>query len=110
MIQERYLVPHNKFVELLEKYNTLEKRVFLLENNHVVVHKREVDLPEHLYRTWHALKRGSATATQIGEIIEVHRALASNYLNQLKVMKLVCKKTNSKHEAIFSLVENQEQL
>jgi hypothetical protein len=108
MIQDRYLVPHVKLEELLAKYNALEKRVFLLENSHVVVHQREVDLPDHLYRTWHALKRGPATAKQIGEITEISRPIASSHLNQLVVLKLARKTTNSNHEVTFSLVEGKE--
>lgn len=55
--------------------------------------QREVDLPEHLYKTYHALKAisGEATAQQVAVRSGRARAVESAYLNFLAISGVVNK-------------------
>jgi hypothetical protein len=64
-----------------------------------IVVPKEIDLPDHLYRTWRALKRfpEGATATQISEVTERNRATESSCLNQLFLLRICSKKRLNPH-------------
>ena len=64
---------------------------------------RILELPKHLQTTvLTLLKLGRATATEISEATEKARAVESAYLNQLVVMKIVCKERKGR-KAYFTV-------
>ena len=81
-------------------YAQLSKRVASLESQQDLakpknqLKAKEIDLPDYLYRTWHALKKcGRAVqASEVAAITERARGLESSYLTRLWQMSLVSKK------------------
>jgi len=84
----------------------LEQRVKALEDKHAhaKIREFEVDLPYHLYRTWHALKRGSVTADEMSKITERARAVESKYLNMLVALGLARKQRNGR-KVVFAIIQ-----
>ena len=82
----------------------LEQRVKALEvkHAHAKVQQFEVDLPYFLYKTFHALKRGSVTASEMSVITERSRSDESKYLNMLVAMGLARKQRNGR-KVVFTL-------
>jgi hypothetical protein len=93
--------------QIKRRLDALESLKFYKYNKACVVEK-EVDLPDHLYRTWHALKHHpeGATASGIAEITERERAVESAYLNALVVMELA-KKRRVGRKVIFTLAQKE---
>ena len=93
--------------QIRRRLDALESLKFYKPNKACVVEK-EVDLPDHLYRTWHTLKRHpeGATASDVAEITERERAVESAYLNALVVMELA-KKRRVERKVIFTLVQKE---
>ena len=87
----------------------LEQRVKALENKHAhaKIREFEVDLPYHLYRTWHALKRGSVTATEMSVMTERSRAVESKYLNMLVALGVARKQRNGRN-VVFTLIQESD--
>jgi hypothetical protein len=83
----------------------LERRVSALEGNmfykHVVA--KEINLPDFLYKTWHALKRESMTAKEMAKVTERARSDECKYLNTLVLMGLA-KKQRDGRKVVFTLI------
>ena len=73
------------------------------------IKEKEIELPDHLYKTWHALKRfqTGCTAEEMSHITERARAVESAYLNILCVMQ-VCKKQHRGRKVFFSFVDENK--
>jgi hypothetical protein len=84
----------------------LEQRVKALEDKHAhaKIHEFEVDLPYYLYKTWHALRRGSVTAAEMSAITERARAVESKYLNMLAALG-VARKQRKGRKVVFTLIQ-----
>lgn len=72
---------------------TLDRRVALLENpSNVKIKEIEIDLPDHLRKTYEVLKLiGKSTAAQIAQKTNRARAVESGYLNTLVTMGIAHK-------------------
>jgi hypothetical protein len=74
------------------------------------IHEREIDLPDHLYRTWHALKHrfpdAVCDAQQMSEVTGRERAVESYYLNTLVTMGVV-EKYREKRRVYFKLIKQE---
>jgi hypothetical protein len=84
----------------------LEQRVKALEGKHAhaKIREFEVDLPYYLYRTWHALRRGSVTAAEMSAVTERARAVESKYLNMLVALG-VARKQRDGRKVVFTLIQ-----
>jgi Fic family protein len=89
---------------LEDKYAKLNMFMLKFVNDHAKIVEFEIDLPYHLYRTWHALKRGSFTADEMAAITERSRADESRYLNLLVTMGLAKKQRNGR-KVVFTLIQ-----
>jgi len=83
---------------------TLDKRVAVLENSrNVKVKEVEIDLPDHLRKTYETLKfTGKSTAAQIAEKTNRARASESGYLNTLVTIGIAYKQKTGRM-TIFTL-------
>ena len=91
---------HSRIKALERMLQQRQLRVFL---------ERDIDLPDHLYRTMHALKAlgGRAAAPQIAERTGRARAVESGYLCTLWRMGYTTRSQVGKH-AIFSIEAKRE--
>jgi len=87
----------------------LEQRVSALEGNMFYKHAvmKEIGLPDFLYKTWHVLKRGPVTASEMSAITERKRAVESKYLNMLAAMGLARKQRNGR-KVVFTLIQESK--
>jgi hypothetical protein len=63
-----------------------------------IVIPKEIELPDSLYRTWHAMKRfpSGATAKQLSDVTGRARAVESHYSNILCLLGVFCKQRRRK--------------
>lgn len=64
----------------------------------VIVKEKEIELPDRLYRTWHAMKRfpQGCTATEISQVTDRSRVYECTNLNTLFLLKICSKKRRDK--------------
>lgn len=107
------LAETNKNLETLrELYRAQEQRLKLVEQlilnlpaekKKVFVTELTVNLPDHLRRTYNALKRfPGATADQIAQVTARARAVESAYLNQFCIYNIAKKKKEGR-KTLFSM-------
>lgn len=89
--------------EVSELKNKVENLEHLLPKT--VPNQKEIDLPDHLYKTYHALKAigGEATAQQVAVRSGRARAIESAYLNMLVTLK-VLKKHRQQRVVLFQIL------
>jgi hypothetical protein len=87
----------------------LEQRVTILENRHArfKIQQFDIDLPFLLYKSYHALKRGSAAASEMSAITERSRSDEGKYLDTFVDMGIARKQRNGR-KVMFTLIQKSK--
>ena len=109
--KSRLVVLHvNDGKGLQNQINALDSRVECLEHRdpRKIIQQQEIDVPYHLYRSYHALKAlgGKASAQEVSNRTGRCRAVESSDLNVLVTLGIL-NKYRSGRVAVFQLINNQ---